>query len=334
VSVALIAGCCLAAPGSALAGVGLGMAPTFPTNSTVGDAGHAASLTITNLNTAPDAQATVCNAGDATPCPAGEEGITLIPSCGAQGAFSACTSGDPGVFRISSTATGAAGTACAGINFAVSQPVAGEPFGKVHFLPIGGAHVVLPTPGTSCRIDFTVDVVGVPDVDAQSMAGLQTIQVADATQWSNLGTTGSGRGSATGSTVNPPPPPPPPVAPPPPPPVAPPPPPPVGPSSVPTGTARISGRSGCVTRNFDVTVTGRQIRRVAFYIDGRLVRTLAKPNRGRKFVLPIRPGTMRRGTHRVVARTTFKPASGTRARSLRVVFQRCARAARAPRFTG
>jgi hypothetical protein len=36
----------------------------------------------------------------------------------------------------------------------------------------------------------------------------------------------------------------------------------------------------------------------------------------------------------VLARTTFSAASGTRARTLRVVFQRCARAASAPQFTG
>lgn len=354
VTIALVAAGCAAAPASALAGVGLGMAPTFPTNSTVGDSGLAASLTITNNNTAPDVSATVCNAGDTLPCPAGDEGITLIPSCGAQGAFSACTSADPGVFQISSTATGGAGTACPGTAFTVSA-VPGDTFGKVRFTPVVG-NVVLPTPGTFCRIDFTVDVLKIPAIDARpAVAGLQTIQITDATQRSNLGTTGSSRGSASGSTVSlPPPPPPPPL----PPPVAPPPPPPppavppcvpppgpappgqllcsvpLTPSSAPRGTARIAGRSGCVTRNFNVTVTGRQIRRVTFFVDGKSVRTLTRPNRGSRFVLQIRPNTLRRGTHRVLARTTFTSASATRSRTLRVVFSRCARAASAPQFTG
>jgi len=89
-----------------------------------------------------------------------------------------------------------------------------------------------------------------------------------------------------------------------------------------------------VTRNFDVAVSGQNIRRVTFTIDGRAVRTLTRPNRGSRYVLPIRPNRLARGTHRVLARTLFTPESGARARTLRVVFQRCARVAGAPRFTG
>jgi len=100
------------------------------------------------------------------------------------------------------------------------------------------------------------------------------------------------------------------------------------------GTARLSGPTGCVTQNFNVTVTSRQIRRVDFYLDGRRVKTLTKPNRGKRFVLPVRPNRLRRGTHRITAVTRFTGASKTRSRTMRVVFQRCGRAARAPRFTG
>jgi len=187
------------------------------------------------------------------------------------------------------------------------------------------------------------------EFDAQpAVAGLQTIQVTDATQRSNVGTTGSSRGSATGSTVNPPPPPPPspPATPPP---CVPPPGPaapgqelcatPVGPSSAPapapaSGTAQISGKTGCATQNFNVTVTGRHIRRVVFSLDGKNVSTLMRPNRGGRYVLAVRPGRLKLGTHRVIAQTTFTAASRTRTRSLRVVFQRCARISTAPRFTG
>jgi hypothetical protein len=51
-------------------------------------------------------------------------------------------------------------------------------------------------------------------------------------------------------------------------------------------------------------------------------------------VLPVRPNTLSRGTHRVMAVTYFTTASGTKFRTLRVVFSRCARAAVQPRFTG
>jgi len=88
-----------------------------------------------------------------------------------------------------------------------------------------------------------------------------------------------------------------------------------------------------VTRNFNVQVIGRKIRRVVFYLDGKKVQTLNRPNRsGNRFALPVRPNSLRRGTHRVLAVTSF--SDGTRMRTLRVTFSRCARRAVAPRFTG
>ena len=69
-------------------------------------------------------------------------------------------------------------------------------------------------------------------------------------------------------------------------------------------------------------------------MDGKKVRTLTRPNRGTRFALAVRPDTLRRGTHRVLAVTYFTTASGTKSRTLRVTFSRCSRAAVAPRFTG
>ena len=92
--------------------------------------------------------------------------------------------------------------------------------------------------------------------------------------------------------------------------------------------------TGCVTTNFNVQVTGRQIRKVDFYLNGKKVRSLTRPNLGTRFALPIRPNSLRRGQHRVLAVTYFTKASGTKMRTLRVVFQRCGRTAAAPRFTG
>ena len=71
-----------------------------------------------------------------------------------------------------------------------------------------------------------------------------------------------------------------------------------------------------------------------FTLDGRVVSTLTRPNRGSLYVLPVRPATLRIGVHRVLARTTFTEDSGTRARTLRVTFSRCARRAQSPAFTG
>jgi hypothetical protein len=81
-------------------------------------------------------------------------------------------------------------------------------------------------------------------------------------------------------------------------------------------------------------VRGKQIDRVVFTIDGKVKRTLNKPNVGSIWVLAVNPRSMSRGVHRVVAKTTFRSRSATKPRTLRSTFSRCARAAVAPSFTG
>ncbi len=156
------------------------------------------------------------------------------------------------------------------------------------------------------------------------------------------------------SNSPPPPPPGPPPPPPgtPPPPATPPPPPPPGnypcvppPGPVPAnapagtelcarGTAAIKGKTGCVGTPFKVVVSGRQIQRVVFTLDGKVIKTLVRPNSGTRYALPVSPARLRNGVHRVLARTTFRSASGTKPRTLRVTFSRCARRAVSPAFTG
>jgi acyl-CoA thioesterase len=124
------------------------------------------------------------------------------------------------------------------------------------------------------------------------------------------------------------------------------------------GAARISGPSRCVNGPFVVLIRGRQIRVVTMSVDGRRVRTLrarhAKVKRfttrrilvnGRvktvrvaqaqqTFRFRIDPrGLSRNKLHRVSARVRFTTASGTRTRTLRFAFRRCAQAQR-PVFTG
>jgi hypothetical protein len=189
------------APAAAQAGVGASAVPTFPTEVTVGNTGVAASIELRNTDN--DANAgdtnTVCNFGDGAPCPAGDPGITLIPSCSRLGAFSACTGAEPGVFRISDTATGEAGSACAGMVFNVS--LVDPANGQVRFTPQGGAHVSLPGAGSYCRIGFTFTVLRAPTGDQNaSTPGIQTVQVADNTQYSGA-LTASARGTSPGTTV-------------------------------------------------------------------------------------------------------------------------------------
>lgn len=190
------------APAVAHAGVGASAVPSFPAEATVGNTGLPASIELRNTNTDTNAghTNTVCNFGDPSPCPSGSPGITLIPACGQLGAFSACTAPDPGVFRISDLATGQTGTECAGMAFNVS--LAEPSTGQVRFTPQGGAHVTLDGAGAVCRIEFTFTVLKTPTIDQNAgAAGIQTVQVADNTQFSGF-LTASARGSSMGTTVH------------------------------------------------------------------------------------------------------------------------------------
>jgi LPXTG-motif cell wall-anchored protein len=189
------------APNLASAGLGISSAPIFPTTVTVGDTTLPAAIELTNQNTGNDVNVanTVCNNGDGLPCPVGDPGITLTPSCGALGTFSICTIDDPGVFRISPTATGAAGSACAGMTFTITLIDATKDLYRV--VPDGGAHVTLPVNGSVCRIDFTVDVLKMPTVDQNpGVAGVQTVQVVDSTHVA-ANQSASARGTSTGVTA-------------------------------------------------------------------------------------------------------------------------------------
>jgi hypothetical protein len=105
-------------------------------------------------------------------------------------------------------------------------------------------------------------------------------------------------------------------------------------AATPHGRARLTGPSGCVYRPFNATVSGRQIRRVTFFVDGRRI-VIRKAKKGQKtFKARIRPSGLSIGVHRVTARVVFRTPSRTKARTLVLSFQHCARLAPSPRFTG
>jgi len=103
---------------------------------------------------------------------------------------------------------------------------------------------------------------------------------------------------------------------------------------IPRGSATIRGGTGCQARPFTVAVSGRQIEQVVFTVDGKVTRVLSQPNSGSRWILPINPRMRKFGLHRVLARIIYTKASGTKSRTLRVVFSRCARRASRPAFTG
>jgi hypothetical protein len=100
------------------------------------------------------------------------------------------------------------------------------------------------------------------------------------------------------------------------------------------GTARLLGPSGCATRAFNARVRGTKIARVVFVLDGKTLTRLSKPNLGKLYSLRINPAQLRLGVHRLVVSVTFQRGSGTKAKTLRLSFQRCGRKLADPRFTG
>jgi hypothetical protein len=100
------------------------------------------------------------------------------------------------------------------------------------------------------------------------------------------------------------------------------------------GTALFKGPRGPVRGPFTVSVTGRSIQSVTFYVDGKRRRTVkAAPGR-RRFSLRIDPRRQGPGVHRVTARVRFTPGSGTGITTRRVTYRRPPGAATPPRFTG
>ena len=183
----------------AFAGVGVGVAPTYPAFVIVGDTNVPVSLTMTNTSTAPENTGTLslslirhtpaCG-NDNTPCPAGFE--------------------DPGVFLIKgplsgNKASGHTGTACAGMTFTIGTPNATT--GEVEFLP-DSPPVVLQPPGTlgtdHCTIDFLVDVLALPTHNAGPGPSVQTDQDGRVTGTASVNSvTGTGTGSGVTTVLQP-----------------------------------------------------------------------------------------------------------------------------------
>jgi hypothetical protein len=97
------------------------------------------------------------------------------------------------------------------------------------------------------------------------------------------------------------------------------------------GRAGLRSRRACVRRGFTARVAGRGIRHVTFAVNGRRVARVTRA-RGGAFSARVAPWG-RRTVQRVTARVVFRASTGTRARTLRLTFRRCA-AVRAPAFTG
>jgi hypothetical protein len=109
----------------------------------------------------------------------------------------------------------------------------------------------------------------------------------------------------------------------------------VSPSRIKAGSAKLRGPSGCPTTHVvAATVTGTRIVKVTFYLDGKRVKTLTKPNKGSRWILPLTVRHLAYGSHRVQAKVQFAKSSATKIKTMRMSFSRCGAAAAQPQFTG
>ena len=103
----------------------------------------------------------------------------------------------------------------------------------------------------------------------------------------------------------------------------------------PRAAARLSGTVGCATARYaSASITGSQVRRVTFYVNGRMVKTLSSPNAAKAYRLRYLTRGLRNGSYAVRARVEFSKASGAKPRTFRLQFSRCSRRAVSPTFTG
>jgi hypothetical protein len=100
------------------------------------------------------------------------------------------------------------------------------------------------------------------------------------------------------------------------------------------GSAKLAAPTGCVAKAFNARVSGQNVAKVVFTLDGKKIKTLTKPNSGTRFQVRINPAKMKIGVHRIVAKVTFAAATKKAAQNFRISFQRCAKKLAAPRFTG
>ena len=95
------------------------------------------------------------------------------------------------------------------------------------------------------------------------------------------------------------------------------------------------GTVGCATAHYaQAYVTGKQIKRVTFYVNGRKVKTLNKANDSSRYRLRYTVKPLKVGSYKVRARVEFTSASRTSPKTFNLQFSRCAPRGVLPSFTG
>jgi hypothetical protein len=100
------------------------------------------------------------------------------------------------------------------------------------------------------------------------------------------------------------------------------------------GSARLRGPAGCLAGGpHKLVVSGRRIRTVTFFLDGKKVATRTKADKHGRFTYTVNRRHLRSGIHTIVARVTYLPETVGGSRTFRRTFAKCARALK-PEFTG
>jgi hypothetical protein len=100
-----------------------------------------------------------------------------------------------------------------------------------------------------------------------------------------------------------------------------------------SGPANLRASQGCVAGHWaTAAVTGAGIAKVAFYLDGKLVKTATQPNSKGAFATWMKCARLRVGAHRGRAVVSFAQGSSPASQTLR--FQVTRSRAGSPRFTG
>jgi hypothetical protein len=99
-------------------------------------------------------------------------------------------------------------------------------------------------------------------------------------------------------------------------------------------SASLRSTQGCLSGSqAKAFVTGEPIESVAFFVDGKRVKTVTRPDSASRFSFSMRCANLRAGAHRGRAEVTFESGAAPATKTLR--FQITRRAAqRSPRFTG
>lgn len=164
----------LALAGEVRAGLSIGVSVDYPNPLMVGQR-VTGSLLITNASTQPEDAGVVF-----------VYAIRLVPACKSTEAPCPSDAREAFVFQVSSTASGttlaANDSACSGLTFDVSA----RPDSQLLFVPTGAtadAAIVLQPPGSAaeaCRINFELDVIGLPTDVVTFLPFIQTKGVVSA----------------------------------------------------------------------------------------------------------------------------------------------------------